>query len=135
MQIPEIFKTEGEPGFRDRESRVLETLGKSSNCVIATGGGIISRPTNIDRLRHLGFVVWLKANEGIIFERVSRNQNRPLLHTPNPRQTIHDLLEAREPLYEQAAHFAIDTSLSNPSELVARLASETQRFFSCQTNS
>ena len=39
MTIPEIFARDGEPFFRDRESRVLERLLGGPRSVISTGGG------------------------------------------------------------------------------------------------
>ena len=48
MTIPEIFEKEGETGFRDRESAICKKLGKERNLIIATGGGAILRPENVD---------------------------------------------------------------------------------------
>ena len=109
-EISELFKTEGESAFRDRERLALESLHDEKHLVVATGGGIVTRRENIPLLRELGFVVWLTADEEAIFDRVSRNNRRPLLQTPDPRATISNLLTERNPLYEQAAQFKIDTS-------------------------
>ena len=57
MTIPEIFEKEGEAGFRDRESAICKKLGKERNLIIATGGGAILRPENIDALRQNGTLV------------------------------------------------------------------------------
>ena len=86
--IPDIFATFGEPVFRDEENKALRDLQNSHRAVIATGGGIILQPRNHPLLRSLGVVVWLTASEEVIWERVSRNQNRPLLRTKDPRTTI-----------------------------------------------
>ncbi|HSI10895.1 MAG TPA: shikimate kinase [Chthoniobacter sp.] len=111
MQIPEIFARHGEPWFRDQESAALRSLGILSRVVVSTGGGLILRPENREFLPELGLVVWLTASEEVIFERVSRNKKRPLLQTADPRQTVHDLLEQRRPLYEGAAQFTLDSTL------------------------
>ncbi|MGC6458581.1 MAG: shikimate kinase [Akkermansiaceae bacterium] len=107
--IPEIFADQGEQAFRDLETKVLQSLSKHSGHIIATGGGIIGRPENRALLRNLGYVVWLIANPAEILNRTSRNTNRPLLQTNDPEGTIHDLLEARTPLYHETAHLAIET--------------------------
>ena len=60
--------------------------------MIATGGGIITVPDNVPRLRDLGLVIWLNPPEEILFQRIMRNHDRPLVRTGNPRQTVHDLL-------------------------------------------
>ena len=57
MTIPEIFEKEGEAGFRDLESAICKKLGKERNLIIATGGGAILRPENVDALRQNGTLV------------------------------------------------------------------------------
>ncbi len=55
-------------------------------------------------------MVWLTASDETIWERVSRNKKRPLLHTENPSETVRALLEERNPLYEAVAEMKVDTS-------------------------
>jgi shikimate kinase len=110
MPISDIFETHGEVYFRDLETAVLESLHENRHCVIATGGGAVLKERNRAILKSLGFVVWLTASEDVIFDRVSRNNKRPLLQTENPRATISHLLAARRPLYEAAADFSLDTT-------------------------
>ncbi len=110
MPITEIFATHGEAGFREMESAALRSLADSRRLIVATGGGIVKEPANRALLQQLGCVVWLTADEEVLFERVSRTGKRPLLHTPNPRGTLHELLERRRPLYEDCAHVTVDTS-------------------------
>jgi len=121
--IPQIFAEEGEAFFREQESAVLRSLLGFRRHVVATGGGIVTVAENISLLKDLGLVVWLTASEEIIWDRVSRNRNRPLLHTENPRATIRLLLERRNPLYENVAHLKIDTT-DLTHEQVARLICE-----------
>jgi shikimate kinase len=110
MQISEMFARHGEDWFRDQESAALRSLGILNRAVISTGGGVVLRPENRALLRDLGFVVWLTASEDVIFERVSRNNKRPLLQTVDPRSTVHELLEKRQALYSEAAQFTLDSS-------------------------
>ena len=108
--IPDIFATFGEPFFRDEENKTLQALQASQEAVIATGGGIILQPRNHPLLRTLGVVVWLTASEETIWERVSRNQNRPLLQTNDPRTTIRNLMSTRYPLYGAVADITVETT-------------------------
>jgi shikimate kinase len=128
--IPEIFADEGEGGFRERETAALESLADSVSRVIATGGGVVTQPRNHALLRRLGFVVWLNAPEEAIWDRVSRNRNRPLLHTADPRRTVHDLLEARRPLYVKIAHLTIDTAGFRPEEIAYGIGESARHHFS-----
>jgi shikimate kinase len=108
--IPDIFASFGEPLFRDEENQALQNLQNTDQAVIATGGGIVLQPRNHPLLRSLGVVVWLTASEEVIWERVSRNQNRPLLKTPDPRTTISTLMSTRYPLYRSLADIIVETS-------------------------
>ena len=115
--IPEIFSEQGEAGFRELESAVLRQLMAEEHLVVSTGGGIVTVRENLSLLDQLGFVVLLSTDEETIFKRISANKNRPLLHTPDPRKTIHDLLKARASLYKDAADLEIVTTELNEDEI------------------
>ncbi len=117
--IPWIFDMEGEEGFRDRESAVLDELSKGQDVVIATGGGIILRTQNREMMRSSGYVCYLTASIEQLVERTARDKKRPLLQVENPRQNIIDLVALRDPLYREAADFVINTDRRSP-KLVAQ---------------
>jgi len=121
MPITDIFARHGESWFRNAETQALRSLIGGSRLVVATGGGVAAIPENVPVLKELGFVVWLTASEEVIWSRVSRNKNRPLLHTENPRQTVRELLEKRNPLYEAAADLKIDTTELTHAEVAERI--------------
>lgn len=133
MQISEIFARHGEPWFRDHETSTLNSLSILNRTVISTGGGVVLRPQNSALLRKLGFVVWLTASEEVIFERVSRNKKRPLLQTDDPRQTVHELLEERRALYEEAAQFSLDSTHLSHDAAADIVIAEARKAFSWQT--
>jgi len=107
--IPEIFAERGEPYFRDAESLVLESFSKKSKQVIATGGGIVLREENVQRMRKSGEVVLLKASAETLWQRVRYSKDRPLLNKPDPFGTLSQILNDRESYYENASHFSIQT--------------------------
>lgn len=129
MQITEIFAKHGEDAFRRYESQVLGWLLERNTqpMVIATGGGIVTQPENLPLLHQLGFVVGLTATEEVLFDRVSRNKNRPLLHTPNPRETLSQLLALRAPLYDAAADFIVETSAKSHAQVADEIIAEAAR--------
>ena len=129
MEITEIFSTRGEAVFRELETAALRSLSGSRRLTIATGGGIVNEPANRDLLQALGCVVWLTADESVLFERVSRTGKRPLLHTPDPRATLHDLLEHRRPLYAGCAHVTVDTSTHSHPQVAETVLSRVRDFF------
>lgn len=121
--IPWIFDMEGEEGFRDRETSVLAELATESDAVIATGGGIILRVQNREIMQASGFVCYLTASIDQLVERTSRDKKRPLLQVENPRQKIIDLLALRDPLYQSAADFVINTDRRSPKAVAQEIAS------------
>ncbi|HEX8312828.1 MAG TPA: shikimate kinase [Chthoniobacteraceae bacterium] len=131
-EIPQIFADHGEAHFRDMETEALSSLAQAERRVVATGGGIVVREENRTLLRALGLVVALTASEDVIFRRVSRNQKRPLLETPNPRETISRMLAARQPQYAEAAQFSVDTSDLTHAEVAEAIMEEARRAFSWQ---
>jgi shikimate kinase len=110
MSIAQIFEKHGEEKFRDAETDVLRKLAPDRPAIIVTGGGIVLRAENVDLLKRVGTIVWLAADETILFERAARRDHRPLLQNENPRATFSKLFREREPLYAAAADIRIDTS-------------------------
>jgi shikimate kinase len=102
MSIPEIFEQRGESEFRAGETRVIARVLKENDIVLATGGGAFVNSETRALVKDGAVSVWLKANADILFERVSRRSNRPLLKTANPRATLEKLIEERYPIYAEA---------------------------------
>lgn len=102
MTIPEIFAQRGEPEFRAGETRVIARLLKEPDIVLATGGGAFVNPETRLLVKSDAISVWLKADLDVLFERVSRRSNRPLLKTADPRATLEKLIEERYPIYAEA---------------------------------
>ena len=102
MSIPEIFEQRGEPEFRAGETRVIARVLRDQGVVLATGGGAFVNPETRALIKAGAISVWLKAEADILFERVSRRSNRPLLKTTNPRATLEKLIEDRYPIYAEA---------------------------------
>jgi shikimate kinase len=102
MTIPEIFAQRGEAEFRAGEMRVIARLLKEKDIVLATGGGAFVNAETRVLVKADAISVWLKADADVLFERVSRRSNRPLLKTENPRATLEKLIADRYPIYADA---------------------------------
>ncbi|MEI6655500.1 MAG: shikimate kinase [Verrucomicrobiota bacterium] len=129
--ITRIFAEDGESAFRDMESRLLEELAQSpeSGHIIATGGGVVSRPENRAWLQRLGYVVWLCAPAVVILNRTRNNAERPLLHSADPADRIKNLLAEREPWYRESAHLTVDTAGLSSREIAAGILESARYFF------
>jgi shikimate kinase len=106
----------------------LRTLSGKGRAIIVTGGGIVTRPENVELLRQLGTVVLLAADEQTLFGRISRRTSRPLLRTENPRGTVTALLEKRLPLYRDAADVEVDTSARTHEEVAKLILEKIERY-------
>jgi len=91
--IPEIFRREGEEGFRRRETETLERFGKESGLVLATGGGCVTREENYRHLRRNGSVIFIERN----LNELAR-EGRPL-----SQGDLDAMYEKRLPLYRRFA--------------------------------
>ncbi|MGD8681269.1 MAG: shikimate kinase AroK [Lysobacterales bacterium] len=98
-----IFDVEGEEGFRERETRMLQTLTSRRGVLVATGGGAVLRSENREMLKSSGLVVYLRTSVAQQLRRVGRDRSRPLLQTPDRRERLRLLAEQRNPLYEELA--------------------------------
>lgn len=128
--IPLIFEIEGEEGFRKREAAMIDELTQLNDIVLATGGGAVLREENRFNLKQRGVVIYLYASVDQLFERTSRDHNRPLLQTENPRQKLQELMEQRDPLYREVADMVVHTDdrsiRSVVKEILVRLKQESK---------
>jgi shikimate kinase len=102
MTIPDIFATYGEAYFRAGETRVIARLLEGGPQVLATGGGAFMNPDTRAAIVAHGVSVWLKADFDVLMRRIKRRQDRPLLKTDDPGETLRTLMTERYPVYEQA---------------------------------
>jgi shikimate kinase len=102
MSIEDIFKLHGEADFRAGEVKVIARLLKEADLVLGTGGGAFINPDTRALVKAAAISVWIKADFELLFARVSRRSNRPLLKTAQPRETLRGLIEQRYPIYAEA---------------------------------
>lgn len=109
--IPLIFEKEGEAGFRQRETAIIDELSQRDNIVLATGGGAVLAEDNRKHLVNRGQVFYLSSSLKSLLERTHKDKNRPLLHAEeSPMVILTRMLEQRDPLYRETADHVIDTS-------------------------
>ncbi len=119
--IPWIFDMEGEQGFRQRETAVLESLQDSAAQVVATGGGIVTQPRNRQLLASGGFVVFLQTSVAVQLQRTVKDKRRPLLQHPDREQILTELYQSRESYYRQLADITVDTDGDSPQQVIREI--------------
>lgn len=96
----EIIEKYGEEHFRRIETQTLSEICKKSGCVIATGGGAVTREENYDIIHQNGTVVFIDRE----IERLSTN-GRPL--SQGGIEKLRQMYEIRYPLYKKFSHFSV----------------------------
>ena len=109
--IPDIFAQDGEPTFRDWETKALTELGKQSGLVIATGGGCVTQKRNYPLLHQNGYLVWLERDCSVL-----PTDGRPL----SQANDLGKMYAARKPLYEAFADIRVENT-DTPAETVQHI--------------
>lgn len=121
-----IFDVEGESGFRQRETRMLQKLTSMDRVVVATGGGAILKPENREMLCRSGLVVYLQTTVSQQLKRLRRDRSRPLLQEVDREQKLTEFASRRNPLYEKLADIIFPPHNRGP-DIAARQLADTIR--------
>jgi len=123
--IKDIFEEEREEGFRKTEAETIAKLGKMDNKIIAAGGGVVLKDENVKNLKSNGFLILLEATPEIIHDRIMQDekttQQRPSLTNKNSFDEIKHLIDKRQPLYENAANYTLNTSYVSCEDIVEEI--------------
>ena len=125
VQIALIFDIEGEEGFRIREKRIIEELTGLNEIVLATGGGAVLDKENRELLSSHGIVIYLSAGLTQLINRTIKDKKRPLLDTEDRESKIRELMELREPLYQETANFVVKTDRKSIKKIVDEICKLT----------
>ena len=96
--------------FLDLEGDIISGINVR-RAIISTGGSAVYRQKAIDHLKSLGPLVHIRVALPIILERIARKPDRGL--AINPGQTVEDLFNERERLYEAAADFTVEGGIDS----------------------
>ena len=112
--IPEIFSKYGEEKFRQLETTILSELGKKSGCIIATGGGCVTRSENYNLLHQNGIIIWLQRDLSSL-----PTDGRPL----SQKEKLQEMHAIRNPLYSKFADITIEnnTTVENTAQSILTL--------------
>ncbi len=109
MPIKQFFADQGEAAFRDIEEATLaEATEAQAPFVLATGGGIVTRPANVKRLHQRTLCFYLRTTPEELARRLRHDTQRPLLQGVDALRKLRELQQVRDPLYRQAAHYVVE---------------------------
>lgn len=86
--IVEIFESQGEEQFRQREKEVLNIITESHDSfIMACGGGAPCYFNNIEYMNNNGTTVWINTPLDILYQRlISEKEKRPLIKSLTDEQ-------------------------------------------------
>ena len=105
-----IFDVEGERGFRERETKVLEELTLLPHIVLSTGGGAVLRRENRRHLKTRGVVVFLDVTVDVQMQRIENDKKRPLLQNVDKIEVLNKMKRSRDPLYNEISDIKVSSS-------------------------
>lgn len=123
--IAQIFKTDGEAHFRKLEQQCLTELSGLGSVLISTGGGTPCFFDNMEKMKSMGFTLYLDASPALLKDRLKNAKTkRPLLSQANTEEEllalIEEKLQARLPYYKQA-HLSVNAVSVNIADLAATI--------------
>jgi shikimate kinase len=121
--IPEIFREDGEAGFRAIEREAISRIMAARNQVVSTGGGAFVDPENREKLRNGNLVIHLQVRPETVVDRLRNSKSgrpRPMLESPDPLERVVRLMAERKEAYS-AAHVTIGVDDRSRYELVGEL--------------
>ena len=119
MKIREIFEQKGEAFFRSIEEKIVLKTLKSSNQVIALGGGsFLNKKIRSDVLNN-SISFWLNWKNEIILDRISNTKKRPKLNNLNSKDIL-KLINSRVKIYLKA-DFKINCDNLNKFQIVKKI--------------
>lgn len=113
-----IFDVEGEEGFRERETHMLDELTAREGVLISTGGGSVLRDENREMLKARGAVVMLDTSVELQLKRTEKDKKRPLLQRGDREETLRRMRTERQPLYESVADVKVFVGEGSSKRLV-----------------
>ena len=120
--IRDIFRTEGEPYFRQLEHATVAALVRGQDAVIALGGGAVEDPRTRAVLRDAR-VVYLRVGYDEAMARVKSDEFRPMLHRPG----LDEVYKRRLPVYEDLSVLTVDTDGRRPDAVALEVLAQLTR--------
>lgn len=126
-QIKDIFAQFGESYFRKLETEAVRQVCRKDGQVIATGGGIVLNPENIELFRQNGVIVFLYAGIEKILQNISGGTSSRPVANGKSAEELAGILEQRLPFYRNC-DIEINTTNLNVPETAETVWQKIQKF-------
>ncbi len=107
LSISKIFETKGEEHFRKLETKVIRSLSYQKPRIVSLGGGAAAKEKNVALMKRMGIVVFINTPFEVIYERVKRNNRRPIVNN-STKEELFELYKKRLPIYLAASDIVLN---------------------------
>lgn len=122
--LNQLIKELGTDGFLDLENEINCTICEKRS-VIATGGSAVYGAQAMEHFKETGTVVYLREKCEVIKERLLDPRGRGV--TIREGQTIDDLFQERQSLYEKYADITVDVGGRVADDVITEIMSEVNK--------
>lgn len=124
----DICLSEGEGTFRLLEKQAVASLMDHKESVIATGGGTFLSESNLDILKKIGKLIYLKTDNETLLKRLLLKPVLPSYLDPQrPLESFKELAMRRLPAFEKHCHLTVDTNNLLLEQILDLICDLTQR--------
>ncbi len=121
LSYRDIVKKHGFPFFCELEKHAVSLLLKEKNSIISLGGGVILDPENVERLKQIGSLVYIKAPKEVLLHRFLSHEPPSYVDPLNPISSFEAIYQKRLPIYESIASDVIDIGEDSEEEVLDKL--------------
>jgi shikimate kinase len=124
--INEIFEKAGQEAFRRHEKDAVRLVALLDGYVISTGGGVVTDRENIKELKKKSVIVYLDATPEVLYQRLKKKKNRPLLKVKDPLAKLKEILKERRKAYSRA-DITVEASENKPSRIADEIVEKVKK--------
>ena len=117
----EIVHNHGVHFFRELEKQVIYSLENTTNTVIALGGGSVLDQANVEHLKAVGTLIYLKTDKNILKERILSGQLPFYINPKDAQGSFEAMYQERQPIYEKIPSLVINTSHEREEDIIDKL--------------
>ena len=125
LSFRELYIKLGKKGFRDLETKAVNSISMKSKGIVALGGGTIENISAMKAVKKAALLVFLDTEEEILFKRIKENGVPPFLEK-SPKELFHKLYKKRRILYSEAADITLKLTSESPGEILQLLMKEIE---------